>query len=105
MEEVLLAKGWKPPKKRTRQDDTGTSSYKGKKNKLDENFLPMKCYKCKCECIKNCSCSCRYHFADKCTGKKGETKESKGDGKPKDKSDLAHFVKTNLPHTDFLCHR
>ena len=98
MEEVLLAKGWKPPKKRTRQDDTGTSSYKGKKNKLDENFLPMKCYKCKCECIKNCSCSCRYHFADKCTGKKAETKESKGDGKPKDKSDLAHFVKTNLPH-------
>ena len=96
MEEVLLAKGWKPPKKRPRQDDPG--SYKGKKNKLDENFLPMKCYKCKCECITNCSCSCRYHFADKCTGKKVEAREPKGDGKPKEKSDLAHFVKTNLPH-------
>ena len=83
MEEVLLAKGWKPPKKRPRPDDPAASGYKGKKNKLDENFLPMKCYKCKCECIKNCNCSCRYHFADKCPGKKVESKEPKGMENPR----------------------
>ena len=97
MEEVLLAKGWKPPKKRPNPDREGPGIYKGKKNKLDENFLPLRCYKCKCECTKNCNCPCRYHFADKCPGKKSDvkTKESK-DGKASE--NLAHFVKTNLPH-------
>ena len=98
MEEVLLAKGWKPPaRKRQNSDRADAASYKGKKNKLDENFQPMRCYKCKCECTKNCNCPCRYHFADKCATKKGDEqyKESK---ERVEKSDLAHFMKTNLPH-------
>ena len=98
MEEVLLAKGWKPPaRKRPNSDRADAASYKGKKNKLDENFQPMRCYKCKCECTKNCNCPCRYHFADKCATKKGDEqyKESK---ERVEKSDLAHFMKTNLPH-------
>ena len=99
MEEVLLSKGWKPPGKK-RPNPEGQNIYKGKKNKLDENFLPMKCYKCKCDCIKNCNCSCRYHFADKCTGKRSDEKPKDAKPEEKKKSDLAHFVKTNLPHID-----
>ena len=97
MEEVLLAKGWKPPAKK-RPNSEGQNAYKKKKNKLDENFLPMKCYKCKCDCTNNCNCPCRYHFADKCTGKKSENKTKDAKANVKEKSDLAHFIKTNLPH-------
>ena len=98
MEEVLLAKGWKPPaRKRQNSDKADAAGYKGKKNKLDENFQPMRCYKCKCECTNNCNCPCRQHFADKCTIKKGDGKNK--DSKERvEKSDLAHFMKTNLPH-------
>ena len=95
MEEVLLAKGWKPPNSKKRPNPDVASGYRGKKNKLDDNFLPMKCFKCKCECTNNCNCPCRYHFADKCTKKNDEKSK---EPKQKEKSDLAHFVKTNLPH-------
>ena len=70
MEEVFLAKGWIPPsqkRKRNQDKEEGTSGggYKGKKNKLDENGLPMKCFKCQCDCTTNCNQPCRYHFSNK----------------------------------------
>ena len=92
MEEVFLSKGWVPPKKRklNEKEDAISGGYKGKKNKLDENGFPMKCFKCKCDCTTNCNHPCRYHFSDKCSDNKIKS--------GKEKKDLTHFVKTNLPH-------
>ena len=72
VEKVLIAKGWKKPKKRRRSGSApgtgGGGGYMGRKNNLGSNGLPMKCYKCKCEHEEKCNCPCVYHFADKCTG-------------------------------------
>ena len=79
MEQVLIAKGWKPPPKRKRSLSTPpvnaeqgfkNPNYKGKKNALGSDGLPLKCLKCKCECAQRCSCPCVYHLANKCTGQK-----------------------------------
>ena len=81
MEEVFISKGWKPPnnnkqRRRSRSlslqrtpaaDSRSSSNYKGKKNPLDANHKPKKCFKCKCTHTENCNCPCVYHFADKCT--------------------------------------
>ena len=60
MEEVLLSKGWKPPRKERRRSrsvspprsssfsNQKNSNYKGKKNPLGENRKPLKCHKCRC---------------------------------------------------------
>ena len=40
------------------------------KNPLGTDNKPMKCFKCKCSCVTNCTCPCVYHFANKCTKSK-----------------------------------
>ena len=54
VKEVLLAKGWKPPKDKSRKFNS--LSYKGKKNPLNDDGHPYRCHKCLSE----------YHMADKC---------------------------------------
>ena len=74
MEEVFLAKGWKPPNKvscrRSRSASPprtkAKSNYKGRKNRLGENSKPMKCYIRQCDHIDKCECPCVYHLADTC---------------------------------------
>ena len=74
MEEVFLAKGWKPPNKVSRRRSRSASpprtktksNYKGRKNRLGENSKPMKCYICQCDHIDKCECPCVYHLADTC---------------------------------------
>ena len=72
VEEVLLAKGWKPPNKSGRRRSRSqspprtnrSSNYKGRKNPLDENSKPRKCFIYKCDHTENCNCACRYHLAN-----------------------------------------
>ena len=68
MEEVFLAKGWKPPPKGARRRSRSESpprrksNYKGKKNRFKEGTkIPMKCYICQCDHDYNCNCPCVYH--------------------------------------------
>ena len=63
IETTLIAKGWKPPKasKHSLQSSEGEpkdkkSNYLGRKNPLDRNFMPLKCFKCKCSCAEKCNC-------------------------------------------------
>ena len=104
-EQVLISKGWKPPPQRKRSTSTPPaggggerSNYKGRKNGLGADGLPIKCYKCKCECTNRCSCPCVYHLANKCPGgksfKKGEKSDQTADNA---KKDLGLFMKANLP--------
>ena len=98
MESVLLAKGWKPPNKERRRSrsespakkNKNQSIYKGKKNKLDANFLPLKCFICKCDHKEKCNCPCVYHFADNCPNKK--VKDDVFLKKP----ELGLFIRTNI---------
>ena len=54
VEQVLITKGWRPPAKRRRspsptgkvENHTRNPNYKGKKNPLGSDGLPIKCYKC-----------------------------------------------------------
>ena len=86
-EHVLISKGWKPPTKgagrqsrsvspvrnqQSAQSTQSQSSYKGKKNKLDSNFRPKKCYNCKCTHTENCNCPSVYHLAADFPNKKKE---------------------------------
>ena len=102
MEEVFLAKGLIPPsqkRKRNQDKEEGTSGggYKGKKNKLDEKGLPMKCFNYKCDCTINCNHPCRYHFSNNCSKRKEGGKSNKAEEKDK----LTNFVETNIPHVLF----
>lgn len=105
MEEVLLAKGWKPPKKNRRRSRSESPPrrkpvYKGKKNPLGDNGRPLKCYLCKCDHDK-CNCPCNYHLANNCPEKKNRV--SNEQGKPSQpgssgekKLDLGLFVDSNI---------
>ena len=89
---VLLAKGWKPPTKGRRrsrsvspvrsqppaQSGRSQSTYKGKKNRLDGNFKPIKCHTCKCNHTENCNCPCRYHLQADCPSKVEKGEQTKG---------------------------
>ena len=100
MEDVLISKGWKPPRKERRRSRSVSprrfpknSSYKGKKNPLGEDHKPRKCFKCKCDHTENCNCPCVYHFADKCREHE------------KTKPVLGFFVKSNIlskPESAFI---
>ena len=122
LEEVLVARGWKPPGKERRrsrslsppqsrsarntprsqsQPKTKNPNYKGKKNALGEDRKPMKCHKCKCSHTENCNCPCVYHFAPECPGNKpADVKKKVGfDDKKKDddlKSVLGLFIDSNV---------
>ena len=104
IEEVLLAKGWKPPKKgagarrRSRSESpsrTKKSNYKGKKNRLGENSIPLKCFICKCDHTYNCNCPCVYHMADTCPDRRTRAVNVKQDNSKK-KPDLGLFVDSNI---------
>ena len=94
-----------PPRRRTNDnmgrnnDNTRSVSpqrprnekYKGRKNPLEKvgkNFLPKKCFKCKCNHTTNCNCPCVYHFAPDCPGTKKNTDRSK--------TDLGLFMRSNF---------
>ena len=88
MEEVLIAKGWKPPPKQRRRSRSMSpprqkSNYKGRKNPLEkvgDNYIPRKCWKCRCNHTVSCNCPCVYHYAPDCTeNKKSQEKGSKAD--------------------------
>ena len=123
IEEVLLAKGWKPPAKQRRRSrslsparsksakKTGSQSparnsknpnYKGKKNPLGDDHKPLKCFKCRCDHTENCTCPCVYHFADKCDASSDKKKTSLVEPKPSvgsgelKKSVLSLFVNSNI---------
>ena len=105
IEEVLLAKGWKPPAKtssgRRRSRSASPSrerkpnNYKGKKNGFGENGRPRKCYLCGCDHEHNCNCPCVYHMANNCPRRKGAVKNSKTDNS-KSKPDLGLFIDSNI---------
>ena len=59
VKEALVAEGWTPPRK---SRPMNSPAYKGKKNPLDENGNPRKCFKCGSE----------YHMADKCDKQEAE---------------------------------
>ena len=90
LEEVLLARGLKsrsvpPPRQKN-------SNYKGRKNPLEkvgDNYIPRKCYKCKCDHTVNCNCPCVYHYGPDCT----ETLENQDRGT---KPDLGLFMQCNV---------
>ena len=101
MEEVFLAKGWKPPKKDSRRRTRSVSpprsrqksNYQGKKNGLGPNNKPKKCYICQCKHAEQCNCPCMYHLANTCPeriNKKGDKSEGKT------KPDLGLFVNSNI---------
>ena len=108
VEQVLITKGWRPPPKRRRspsptgkvENHTRNPNYKGKKNPLGSDGLPIKCYRCKCDCKERCGCQCVYHLANKCpgTGVKVAKKVEKVDqADEKARQDLGLFMKANLP--------
>ena len=77
---VLVANGWKPPPKGPRRRSRSASpvkqsNYKGRKNKLDANFRPLKCHICRCKCVDNCNCPCVYHLQADCPRRRRETSE------------------------------
>ena len=97
MEEVFVAKGWKPPNKggrrRSRSESppqTRKSNYKGKKNQLGEDSKPKKCFICKCDHVEKCNCPCVYHLANTCPSRKPRGAEKK-------KPDLGLFINSNIP--------
>ena len=102
MEEVLLARGWKPPQKsggrrRSRSESPPrtrkTNGYKGKKNAL-ENGKPKKCFHCKCDHDYNCNCPCVYHMSWNCPDKKSVTLVKSDSSK--NKPDLGLFMDSNI---------
>ena len=102
MEEVLLAKGWKPPNKKGRRRSRSESpvrskqsNYKGKKNPLGDNHKPRKCFICKCEHSENCNCPCVYHLANTCPSRK-----KKADETNKNKPDIGLFMSSHFPKTE-----
>ncbi len=107
MEEVFLAKGWKPPNKGSRRRSRSASpprtrpksNYKGKKNRLGENSKPMKCYICQCTHVDNCNCPCVYHLADTCPDRRTRTdkkQDSNSNTNSMRKPDLGLFVSSNI---------
>ena len=104
---VLLAKGWKPPSKGPRrrsrsvspvrshtplQPDKAQSNYKGRKNRLDGNYKPIKCHICKCKHTEKCNCPCVYHLQADCPDKKTTKEETNKGMTPK----LSYFMKSLL---------
>ena len=106
MEEVFLSKGWKPPKKERRRsrsvspprsNQPKSGNYKGRKNQLGADRLPMKCHKCRCDHTENCNCPCVYHFANRCPGVDSNKKSNVS----KEKLQLGLFVDSNIfPQTE-----
>ena len=106
VEEVLLARGWKPPQKGRRRSrsesppksrpSTTTSTYKGKKNMLGTNGKPKKCYVCKCDHVENCNCPCVYHLADKCPQRKFRSLAVTEKSKP----DIGLFMNSSVFYTE-----
>ena len=70
-----------------RKADDKDENVKRKNRTEYETGLPMKCFKCRCDCTAECDHDCIFHLADRCP-KKPKKNES---GKPKDNS-----VKANL---------
>ena len=105
---VLIAKGWKPPNKGPRRRSRSVSpvrtpaanqghgrsnsNYKGKKNRLDGNFKPLKCHNCKCNHTENCNCPCVYHLQANCPTKGTVAVEKKTGMNTK----LSYFMNTML---------
>jgi hypothetical protein len=103
MEEVFIAKGWKPPMKSRRRSRSVSpsrerhSNYKGKKNRLGEDNKPLKCFICKCSHVAACNCPCVYHFADSCPDRRN--RRDSGSRASEKKPELGLFMSTTiLPH-------
>ena len=65
VEAVFLSQGWNPPPKEGRWRSRSVSpirrekgKYKGRKNILERDGKPLKCYTCKCDHEDNCNCPC-----------------------------------------------
>ena len=80
VKEALLRDGWKPPGK---SRPMNSPAYKGKKNPLDENGIPLRCFKCDSE----------YHMADKCN-KQVKDDSEKG-------MSLATLLTSNASRTEY----
>ena len=105
MEEVFMARGWKPPSKGRRKSRSVSPprdrSYKGRKNRLGEDGKPLKCFICKCSHETPCTCPCVYHLADACPDRRNR-RDSDGRASEK-KPDLGLFMRTNmLPDADLV---
>ena len=103
MEEVFIARGWKPPGKSRRRSrsmsPTRDRSYKGRKNRLGDDGKPLKCFICKCSHVTACTCPCVYHLADTCPERRnrGDSGSQASEKKP----DLGLFMTTNIfPQVD-----
>ena len=102
MEEVLVSSGWKPPSKKGSRRRSQSHSpprrsnynnYKGRKNPLDENRRPLKCYICECNHTEPCNCPCVYHLANNCPDRRSRASQpTHANSKP----DLGLFVSTNV---------
>ena len=82
MKETLLREGWRPPSK---SRPMNSPAYKGKKNPLDENGCPLRCFKCDSE----------YHMADKCDQ---QVKDNKNNQKSRPLSALLASVKSRVEY-------
>ena len=103
MEEVFIARGWKPPGKSRRRSrsmsPTRDRSYKGRKNRLGDDGKPLKCFICKCSHVTACTCPCVYHLAGTCPERRnrGDSSSQASEKKP----DLGLFMTTNIfPQVD-----
>ena len=81
---------------RPSQNPQKSSNYKGRKNALGSDRIPLKCHKCRCSHTENCNCPCVYHFADKCPGPVVIKKTSEEPSKDKLKSQLGLFLESNV---------
>jgi hypothetical protein len=99
VQHVLISKGWKPPSKgprrRSRSVSPVRSNYKGKKNRLDGNFKPLKCHICRCNHVENCNCPCVYHLQADCPSRRTSPDDLKGL-----KPELSYFMNTLLGDDD-----
>ena len=99
MEEVFIAKGWKPPVKSRRRSRSMSpprnANYKGRKNRFWEDNKPLKCFICKCQHVAQCNCPCVYHLADSCPDRRSR-RESGSRGNHEQKPDLGLYMSTNI---------
>ena len=82
VKEALVADGWTPPSSSTaRGMKKNSPEYKGKKNSLDKEGNPYRCFKCNSE----------FHMSDKCPknlDKVDPTKSEKGNKKKEEEREL-----------------
>ena len=77
-----------------RDSEDSKPGYKGRKNPLGSDMLPLKCFRCKCSCEKNCNHGCRYHLLNNCPMKSKASTEEKKDKK---QGDMTLFGNVNVP--------